>query len=105
MAKRRRKTLVVCATCHDAIHADNLTATLTAVVTGEPDAGKASTAGSEGGRGKRTGTAGTSPDGLPCPGNRRSCPGVGSGAPGDPRDMAKAGLPEAQSPEVQSHTL
>ena len=33
------------------------------------------------------------------PGNRRSCPGVGSGAPGDPRDMAKAGLPEAQSPE------
>ena len=65
------------------------------VVTGEPVAGKASTAGSEGGRGKGTGTAGTTPDGLPCPGNRRSCPGVGSGAPGDPRDMAKAGLPEA----------
>src|SRR3954447_23626340 len=33
------------------------------------------------------------------PGNRRSCPGVRSGAPGDPRDMAKAGLPESQSPE------
>src|SRR6187401_3392393 len=33
------------------------------------------------------------------PGNRRSCPGGGSDAPGDPRDMAKAGLPEAQSPE------
>ena len=30
MVKRRRKTLVVCTTCHDAIHAENLTATLTA---------------------------------------------------------------------------
>jgi hypothetical protein len=30
MAKWRRKTLVVCTTCHDAIHAENLTATLTA---------------------------------------------------------------------------
>jgi len=30
MAKRRRKTLVVCTTCHDAIHAENLTASLTA---------------------------------------------------------------------------
>jgi hypothetical protein len=29
MVKRRRKTLVVCLTCHDAIHADNLTASLT----------------------------------------------------------------------------
>ena len=26
-------------------------------------------------------------------------PGVQGGVPGDPRDMAKAGLPEAQSPE------
>ena len=33
------------------------------------------------------------------PGNQRSCPGVWSDASGDPRDMAKAGLPEAQSPE------
>ena len=33
------------------------------------------------------------------PGNRRPCPGVRDGALGDPRDMAKAGLPEAQSPE------
>ena len=32
-------------------------------------------------------------------GNRRPCPGVRGGAPGDPRDMAKAGLPESQSPE------
>jgi group II intron reverse transcriptase/maturase len=30
MAKRRRKTLVVCVTCHDAIHTENLTASLTA---------------------------------------------------------------------------
>jgi hypothetical protein len=33
------------------------------------------------------------------PGNRRSCPGVWGVAPGGPRDMAKAGLPESQSPE------
>ncbi|HEY5990011.1 MAG TPA: group II intron reverse transcriptase/maturase, partial [Streptosporangiaceae bacterium] len=30
MAKRRRKTLVVCSICHDAIHAENPTASLTA---------------------------------------------------------------------------
>jgi hypothetical protein len=30
MAKRRRKTLVVCTPCHDAIHTENLTASLTA---------------------------------------------------------------------------
>jgi len=30
MMKRRRKTLVVCVTCHDAIHAENLTAPLAA---------------------------------------------------------------------------
>jgi hypothetical protein len=29
MMKRRRKTLVVCVTCHDTIHAENLTASLT----------------------------------------------------------------------------
>jgi hypothetical protein len=29
------------------------------------------------------------------PGNRRSCPSVESGASGDPRDTAKAGLPES----------
>ena len=33
------------------------------------------------------------------PGNRQPGPGVWGGVPGDPRDMAKAGLPEAQSPE------
>jgi len=33
------------------------------------------------------------------PGNRQPCPGVWGGVPGDPRDMAKAGLPEPQSPE------
>jgi Domain of unknown function (DUF4277) len=32
------------------------------------------------------------------PGNQRPCPGVWGGALGDPRDMAKAGLPESQSP-------
>ncbi len=33
------------------------------------------------------------------PGNHGSCPGVWGGAVGDPRDMAKAGLLESQSPE------
>ena len=33
------------------------------------------------------------------PGNRRSCPGVRGEASRDPRDMAKAGLLEAESPE------
>ena len=33
------------------------------------------------------------------PGNRQPCPGVRGGVPGDPRDMARAGLPESQSPE------
>ena len=38
------------------------------------------------------------------PGKRRPCPGVRDGAPGDPRDMAKAGLPESQSPDdAKSH--
>ena len=33
------------------------------------------------------------------PANQRPGPGVRDGALGDPRDMAKAGLPESQSPE------
>ena len=33
------------------------------------------------------------------PGKRRSRPGVWGGASRDPRDMAKAGLPEAESPD------
>src|SRR6266542_541508 len=33
------------------------------------------------------------------PENRWPCPGVRDDVPGDPRDMAKAGLPEPQSPE------
>jgi hypothetical protein len=33
------------------------------------------------------------------PGKQRPCPGVRGGALRDPRDMAKAGLPEAQSPD------
>ena len=36
--------------------------------------------------------------------NQRSCPGVWGGALGDPRDMAKAGLPESQFPEGASRT-
>ena len=36
------------------------------------------------------------------PGKQRPCPGVWSGALRDPRDMAKAGLPESQSPEDAS---
>jgi hypothetical protein len=38
------------------------------------------------------------------PGNQRPCPGVRNGAPGDPRDMVKAGLPESQSPEGANST-
>jgi hypothetical protein len=38
------------------------------------------------------------------PGNQRPGPDVRGGALGDPRDMAKAGLPEAQSPvDATSH--
>src|ERR1039457_6168405 len=38
------------------------------------------------------------------PGNQRLRPGVWSSALGDPRDMAKAGLPETQSPgDATSH--
>jgi hypothetical protein len=33
------------------------------------------------------------------PAKRRSCPGVRGEASRDPRDMAKAGLPESQSPD------
>jgi hypothetical protein len=36
------------------------------------------------------------------PGNHRSRPDVRGGAVGDPRDMAKAGLLEAQSPDDES---
>jgi hypothetical protein len=36
--------------------------------------------------------------------NQRSCPGVWGGALGDPRDMAKARLPESQFPEGASRT-
>jgi len=35
------------------------------------------------------------------PGNRRLGPDVRDGAPGGPRDMAKAALPESQSPVMQ----
>ena len=38
-------------------------------------------------------------------GNRRPGPGVWGGAVGDPRDMAKAGLLEAQSPGDESSRL
>jgi hypothetical protein len=38
------------------------------------------------------------------PANQRSCPGVWGDALGDPRDTAKARLPESQSPEgAKSH--
>ncbi len=36
-----------------------------------------------------------------CHGYRRSCPDVRSGASGNPRDMAKPGLAESQSPAMQ----
>jgi hypothetical protein len=38
------------------------------------------------------------------PENRRPRPGIRGGAPGDPRDMVKAGLPESQSPEGANAT-
>jgi len=36
------------------------------------------------------------------PGKRRSCPGVRGEVSRDPRDMAKAGLPESQSPDDET---
>jgi len=36
------------------------------------------------------------------PGNRQPCPGARGGVPGGPRDMAKAWLPESQSPEGEN---
>ena len=101
MAKRRRKTLVVCppattpstpATNHDTHGSSHWRARCW----------ETGTAGSEGGRGKRTGTAGTSPDGLPCARKAAGRSRRRSGALGNPRDMAKAGLPESQSPEDAS---
>src|ERR1019366_9521181 len=52
MEAKRRKALVVCPPCHDQIHAERPPAanTLTASVTAEPDARKAGTSGSAGGR-------------------------------------------------------
>ena len=38
------------------------------------------------------------------PGKRRSGPGAGTGASRDPRDMAKAGLLEPQSPDDAKYT-
>jgi hypothetical protein len=56
MATRRRKTLVLCDTCHDDLHAGRLQKPKSRnEVTGEPDAGKLCTSGSEGGRRKRPG--------------------------------------------------
>jgi hypothetical protein len=45
--------------------------------------------------GKGPEITGTSPCGLPYPGNQWSCPGVRGEVLGDPRDMAKAELPES----------
>ena len=39
------------------------------------------------------------------PGNQRPGPDVRDGALGDPRDMAKAGLPESQSPAGLNRNL
>ena len=53
MAARQRKTLVVCHACHGDIHAGRPTRQAGAVLdTGEPDARKRGTSGSEGGRRK-----------------------------------------------------
>ena len=61
MAKRQRKTLVVCRRCHEDIHAGRATAHHPDVITGEPGAVKARPPGSGRGRRKRTRTTGTSP--------------------------------------------
>ena len=67
MATMRRKTLVVCAPCHQAIHAGQPTAAPTAIVTGEPRAGKLARVVRTGGRWKRTRRrAGTSPAAYRC---------------------------------------
>jgi group II intron reverse transcriptase/maturase len=56
MAKRRRKTLVVCATCHGATHIGHPTATSTQQTTREPAAGKPARRVREGAIGKRAST-------------------------------------------------
>lgn len=54
MAKRRRKTLVVCNVCHDSIHGRQPNRVNHGAVTGEPDAGKLARPVRTGGRWKRT---------------------------------------------------
>ena len=53
MANRRRKTLVVCAACHDRIHDRAASRTAHAVVTGEPDDRETGKSGSAGGRAEK----------------------------------------------------
>ncbi len=65
MARKRRKTLVVCAACHDTIHHRQPTATTTGQVTGEPDNRKRLCPVRRGPSGKGPAIAGTSLDGLP----------------------------------------
>jgi hypothetical protein len=49
MAKRRRKSLVVCLNCHAGIHTGKASGENHGLVTGEPDARKAGKSGSGGG--------------------------------------------------------
>ena len=84
MAKRRRKTLVVCALPRP--HPHRATTTTHGIVTGEPGAGNR-TPGSEGGRAEKDPTRVTSPRGLP---GRCGCAGPWSHTrprrwPGSPR--------------------
>ena len=61
MAKRRRKTLVVCAPCHDHIHAGQPPRHAHGIVTGEPDARKSARPVRREAARKRTCPADTSP--------------------------------------------
>jgi group II intron reverse transcriptase/maturase len=61
MARRRRKTLVVCPDCHQRVHTTAARRDPHALVTGEPDDRKRSRPVRAGGRRKRTRPAGTSP--------------------------------------------
>jgi len=61
MAMRRRKTLVVCRSCHQDIHTGRATTTTPTMITGERGARKPSTPRSGRDRRQRTPTTGTSP--------------------------------------------
>ena len=119
MAKKRRKTLIVCAPCHERIHADPCHAD--GISRWRARCGESRTPGVRrealrripysAGRnseemflGHLAYLAGKPGGDKSMPGTRRPSGGVQGGVPLDPHGMAKAGLLEAQSPAVNVRT-